>query len=81
RNRLMGNALLELVAFGRRAGAAAARRAETPPTGPIGVTHLSDWQRALIAAGLPLEARAPRLFPPYSNFDLEAALDAGGVRA
>ncbi|MDP3213798.1 MAG: FAD-binding protein, partial [Deltaproteobacteria bacterium] len=36
RNRLMGNALLELVAFGRRAGAAAARRAETPPTGPIG---------------------------------------------
>lgn len=77
RNRLMGNALLELVAFGRRAGVAAAHEARAPRSGPIGVAHLSDWQRAMIAAGLPLDACSPQLFPSYGNFDLAAALTEG----
>jgi succinate dehydrogenase / fumarate reductase flavoprotein subunit/L-aspartate oxidase len=72
-NRLMGNALLELVAFGRRAGAAAAEVAAGPeqPRG-AGLAHLADWERGLVLAGLPLEARAPMLFPPYGNVDLAA---------
>jgi succinate dehydrogenase / fumarate reductase flavoprotein subunit/L-aspartate oxidase len=67
RNRLMGNALLELVAFGRRAGVAAAADAGTEQERGAGVGHLADWRRALIGAGLPLSRRAPLLFPSYGN--------------
>jgi succinate dehydrogenase / fumarate reductase flavoprotein subunit/L-aspartate oxidase len=75
-NRLMGNALLELVAFGRRAGATAAEaiRAERPRS--VGLTHLADWERGLIAAGLPLDRRAPLVFPPYGNVDIAALIRA-----
>jgi succinate dehydrogenase / fumarate reductase flavoprotein subunit/L-aspartate oxidase len=30
------------------------------------------WQRELTLAGLPLDVRAPQLFPTYANFDLKA---------
>lgn len=73
RNRLMGNALLELVVFGRRAGAAAAAFAQAAgPGGRANLDHVQDWRRALVAAGLPLDARAPLLFPEIANFDLTA---------
>jgi succinate dehydrogenase / fumarate reductase flavoprotein subunit/L-aspartate oxidase len=75
RNRMMGNALLELVAFGRRAGHAAAADARMERPRTVGLTHLADWRRALIAAGLPLERKAPMIFPLYGNFD--AATDRG----
>ncbi|MCG7360365.1 FAD-binding protein [Roseomonas sp. ACRSG] len=70
RNRMMGNALLELVAFGRRAGGAAAADARVERPRNIGLTHLADWRRALIAQGLPLTRKAPLVFPPYGNFDM-----------
>jgi succinate dehydrogenase / fumarate reductase flavoprotein subunit/L-aspartate oxidase len=74
RNRLMGNALLEIVAFGRRAGSAAAAEARSAPGRGVGIGHVADWQRALVKAGLPLGARAPLLFPDYGHFDLRQAL-------
>lgn len=74
RNRMMGNALLELCVFGRRAGEAAAMDARGERARNIGLTHLADWRRALIAEGLPLAQKAPMLFPPYGNFD------AAGIR-
>ena len=74
RNRLMGNALLELVAFGRRAGTMAAAEARREPEGAVGVGHLAAWERGLAAAGLPLDQRAPMIFPPYGNVDIRAAL-------
>ncbi len=74
RNRMMGNALLELCVFGRRAGEAAATDARGERARNIGLTHLADWRRALIAEGLPLTRKAPMLFPPYGNFD------AAGIR-
>ncbi|MFH5927108.1 FAD-binding protein [Roseomonas xinghualingensis] len=70
RNRMMGNALLELVAFGRRAGRSAAANARAERPRNIGLTHLADWRRALIAQGLPLTSKAPVIFPPYGNFDM-----------
>lgn len=69
RNRMMGNALLELVVFGRRAGASAATDAHGERPLNVGLTHLSDWRRALIAQEMPLNRKAPILFPPYGNFD------------
>lgn len=73
-NRLMGNALLELVAFGRRAGAAAADAVREDRPRGVGLTHLADWERGLVAAGLPLDRRAPMVFPAYGNVDLAAMM-------
>jgi succinate dehydrogenase / fumarate reductase flavoprotein subunit/L-aspartate oxidase len=75
RNRMMGNALLELVAFGRRAGQSAAAEARRERPRNVGLTHLADWRRALIAEALPLGRKAPMIFPPYGNFD--ASTDRG----
>lgn len=77
RNRLMGNALLDILSFGRRAGAAAAARCSGMLQRKVGIAHLSDWQRELTLADLPLERRAPQLFPVYANFELRAHM---GVR-
>jgi succinate dehydrogenase / fumarate reductase flavoprotein subunit/L-aspartate oxidase len=74
RNRMMGNALLELVAFGRRAGAAAATSAHVEAQGAVGVGHLAAWERGLVEARLPAGKRAPLVFPPYGNVDLLALL-------
>ncbi|MCC5953888.1 MAG: FAD-binding protein [Acidimicrobiia bacterium] len=67
RNRVMGNALLDILAFGRRAGRAAAHAAGERIRRPVGLHHLQQWQRGLVDAGLPLDRRAPLLFPPESN--------------
>ncbi len=66
---MMGNALLELVVFGRlaRASAAADARGERPRN--VGLTHLADWRRAMEGQQLPLDRKAPLLFPTYGNFD------------
>jgi len=74
RNRLMGNALLELVVFGRRAGHQAALGATARPRS-AGLAHLAAWERALMGAGLPLDVRAPIVFSPQANFDVAAQLD------
>ncbi len=75
RNRLMGNALLETVVFGRRAGAAAVATARSGPLHHVGLGHLGDWQRQLINAELPLDMRSPRLFPPYGHTDIAGRVE------
>jgi L-aspartate oxidase len=75
RNRLMGNALLDILSMGRRAGAKASQAAGAPITNRAGIGHVHAWQRELTLAGLPLHVKAPQLFPSYANFDLRA--DAG----
>jgi succinate dehydrogenase / fumarate reductase flavoprotein subunit/L-aspartate oxidase len=69
RNRMMGNALLELVVFGRLAGASAAADARGERPRNVGLTHLANWRRALVTQGLPLDRKSPMIFPPYGNFD------------
>ena len=75
RNRLMGNALLDILSMGRRAGAKAAEQAGSFIRGRAGMGHVHAWQRQLTLAGLPLHVKAPQLFPTYANFDLR--VDAG----
>lgn len=72
RNRLMGNALLDILSFGRRAGRAAAARGSTSRASKVGLEHVYNWQRELVRVGLPLDIHAPALFPQYGNFDLKA---------
>ncbi|MGF6468292.1 FAD-binding protein [Paraburkholderia youngii] len=75
RNRLMGNALLDILSIGRRAGAKAAQSREWVMTNRAGIGHVHAWQRELTLAGLPLHVKAPQLFPAYAHFDLR--VDAG----
>jgi succinate dehydrogenase / fumarate reductase flavoprotein subunit/L-aspartate oxidase len=72
RNRLMGNALLDILSMGRRAGAKAADRGLGAAANRAGIGHVHAWQRELTLAGLPLEPKAPQLFPSYAHFDLQA---------
>lgn len=80
RNRLMGNALLELVVFGRRAGTAAARCARSTGARSGGVGHLRGFQRELAQACVTICA-APKLFPDSANWQLVVERgSAGAVR-
>lgn len=68
KNRLMGNALLEILSFGRRAGAAAAAFAEERGEGgKPGLNHLEHFMSALAEAGVPEERIAPKLLPSYGG--------------
>lgn len=76
RNRLMGNALLDIFVFGRRAGAAAARAVSHAGSGRIGLAHVQEWQRQLAHAGMVHAERSPRLYPDYGHFDLRSHMAA-----
>jgi succinate dehydrogenase / fumarate reductase flavoprotein subunit len=71
RNRLMGNSLLEIVVFGRRAGRAAALRVQDVRLGQPSLAHVEAWQRALEEAGIEAQAAArpaaPILLPDYAR--------------
>jgi aspartate oxidase len=68
RNRLMGNSLLDVVVFGRRAGIAAAKLAKER-TGDLqlGLTHLDHWRKELQAKGLSSDVKSPLLLPDYTR--------------
>ena len=68
RNRLMGNALLDIISFGRRAGKAAAHAAPAHK-GRGGLSHIHDFQRAMQKAGVQSSIKAPVLYPDYGTFD------------
>jgi len=65
-NRLMGNSLLDVVVFGRRAGAAAAAEAAGIKTaGSLGLGHLKGYHAELTAAGIEPTNASPMLLPEY----------------
>ncbi|MBF0295415.1 MAG: FAD-binding protein [Magnetococcales bacterium] len=67
-NRLMGNALLEILVFGRRAGIAAARfAASSGKAHNPGIGHLEPFLEELAAMNVPRERTAPRLLPGYGR--------------
>ena len=64
----MGNALLDIISFGRRAGKAAAHAAPAHK-GRGGLSHVHDFQRAMQKAGVQSSIKAPVLYPDYGTFD------------
>ena len=80
RNRLMGNSLLDIISFGRRAGVAAAKRSHssTLRQKKIAIDHLSSFRRELMLADMPLEQKGPLLFPEYAKFENDS--DYSGLR-
>ncbi len=70
RNRLMGNALLDIISFGRRAGQAAATSGLPLKKVRGGVDHVHSLQREMTRAGISSHITAPVLYPDYGRFDL-----------
>jgi len=66
-NRLMGNSLLDITVFGRRAGAAAAAYAVGQEAGALTLAHLREWNRERAALGLTEGRPAPILLPDYTR--------------
>ena len=66
-NRLMGNSLLDITVFGRRAGAAAAAYGLAQQPGALTLEHLRAWNRERAALGLTDGRPAPILLPDYTR--------------
>jgi succinate dehydrogenase/fumarate reductase flavoprotein subunit len=67
RNRLMGNSLLDVCVFGRRAGATAAAWAAGAEPGLPTLAHLEEWIRTRRAAGLDGRLPSPMVLPDYTR--------------
>ncbi|MFO8060516.1 MAG: FAD-binding protein [Bacillota bacterium] len=64
KNRLMGNSLLDILVFGRRAGRAAAELVGKVRGGRLSLDHVRSFNEELAEAGLG-EASSPILLPDY----------------
>lgn len=67
RNRLMGNSLLDICVFGRRAGMAAAAYATDVQPGEPTFAHLPSWEDARQSAGLETRDPYPMILPDYTR--------------
>jgi succinate dehydrogenase/fumarate reductase flavoprotein subunit len=67
RNRLMGNSLLEINVFGRRAGRAAGLRAKEITLGKLSLAHVDAWEKELAQAGIETDVESPILLPDYTR--------------
>jgi succinate dehydrogenase/fumarate reductase flavoprotein subunit len=65
RNRLMGNSLLDIVVFGRRAGLQAAEYLGEPGGGKLSLEHVRRYNEELKAAGIDNGRTAPMVLPDY----------------
>ncbi len=66
-NRLMGNSLLEITVFGRRAGRSAAAYAQQANLGKPTLAHVEVWNRELEEAGVDTGVTSPILLPDYAR--------------
>jgi succinate dehydrogenase / fumarate reductase flavoprotein subunit len=67
RNRLMGNSLLDVCVFGRRAGRAAAAWAREAQPGEPCLDHLKEWMRERANSGLENGITSPVILPDYTR--------------
>ncbi len=66
RNRLMGNSLLDILVFGRRAGLTAAKLVKEKSSKPkISFKHLKKYTEELRAYNIPRDRKAPVILPDY----------------
>jgi succinate dehydrogenase/fumarate reductase flavoprotein subunit len=66
-NRLMGNSLLEITVFGRRAGRSAARYIGDVVPGRPHVDHVRAWNEEMDQAGVDTDVVSPILLPDYAR--------------
>ncbi len=66
RNRLMGNSLLDIVVFGRRAGEAAGQYVRDVSLGKLTLAHVDAWNKELDRAGIDGQV-SPVILPDYTR--------------
>ena len=78
RNRLMGNSLLDILVFGRRAGKAVAGKSKNVKHGKTGIGHVQKFHRALKSLKIKQDKIAPILLPDYRYSGEERGSQGGG---
>ncbi|NLC51435.1 MAG: FAD-binding protein [Firmicutes bacterium] len=73
RNRLMGNSLLDILVFGRRAGAFAARKSKDVKLKSLTLAHVQKYHRELEENGVDTGGRvSPLILPRYRHREANA---------
>ncbi len=67
RNRLMGNSLLEVTVYGRRAGRAAGQRVKEVSLGKLTLGHVDAWEKELDRAKIETDIESPLILPDYTR--------------
>jgi succinate dehydrogenase/fumarate reductase flavoprotein subunit len=80
RNRLMGNSLLDILVFGRRAGKDAAKISRTAQGGKPTLEHVVRFHNELKKAGVTTDRHSPILLPDYRSKEAKIELEAFAVR-
>jgi succinate dehydrogenase/fumarate reductase flavoprotein subunit len=65
RNRLMGNSLLDVTVFGRRAGRTAGKQFRDMQIGKLTLGHVDAWEKQMDDAGIETEVESPLVLPDY----------------
>jgi succinate dehydrogenase / fumarate reductase flavoprotein subunit len=71
RNRLMGNSLLDIIVFGRRAGLEAGQKSKNTKPGKITFDHVKAFHKGLKKAKISPENKAPILLPDYRRDEIK----------
>jgi succinate dehydrogenase/fumarate reductase flavoprotein subunit len=66
-NRLMGNSLLEITVFGRRAGKAASQHVENVELSQPNLDHVAQWNEEMEEERIDTEVISPILLPDYAR--------------
>lgn len=80
RNRLMGNSLLGILVFGRRAGADAAEKAHAAHGGKPTLNHVIRFHKELTKAGYKPDRHSPVILPDYRSKEAKIELEAFAVK-
>jgi len=80
RNRLMGNSLLGILVYGKRAGEDAAKKSRTTSAGTPTLKHVVRFHKELTKAGYKPDRHSPILLPDYRNKEAKIELEAFAVK-
>jgi succinate dehydrogenase/fumarate reductase flavoprotein subunit len=80
RNRLMGNSLLGILVFGRRAGKDAALKSKTATGGKPTLNHVTRFHKELKKAGYTPDRHSPIILPDYRGEEAKIELEAFAVK-
>ncbi|MFT5873502.1 MAG: succinate dehydrogenase/fumarate reductase flavoprotein subunit [Clostridium sp.] len=67
RNRLMGNSLLDIIVFGRRAGSHAGENCKTVQVKELSLDHIKAYHKSLEENGVETDKISPMLLPHYTH--------------
>jgi len=79
RNRLMGNSLLDICVFGRRAGTAAATWAQSHSPRLPSLAHIDQWNSTRSSLGLGETPPSPIILPDYTLHEMAPQAEANSA--